>query len=236
MPIGPAIAAAAPVIGSLAGGLLQRNWALKDWHRINEYNHPKNQVKRLQEAGLPLASMFSGSGGSTSTDVRGSQIDPSLGTAEGLQAYNQNRMVRKQLQLMDENIGKAEAEKIIAQVGANKALEEDRFYQGPKYDDKGFLIEGNRRQDSLALSMREQEARTKTVEIIADLQRAKTEADIKHVLSTVRLGLQQWQYNKVMQYVDKWTVSQLLDGKGLTGLEAMLYNFFVKKGSLNPVR
>lgn len=30
----------------------QRNWALEDWHMQNEYNSPRAQMQRLQEAGL----------------------------------------------------------------------------------------------------------------------------------------------------------------------------------------
>lgn len=30
----------------------QRNWALEDWHRQNEYNSPRAQMQRLQEGGL----------------------------------------------------------------------------------------------------------------------------------------------------------------------------------------
>lgn len=229
MPVGDLIAAAIPSIGSLGAAAIQRRWAIKDWERVNNYNLPKNQVKRLRDAGLPLASMFSGSGGSTSSDVRGTEIDPSLGTARGIEHYAMLRMQRKQLRLMDEQIGKAEAEKVIAQVAANEALGKDIFYRGPKYDEKGFLIEGNRQQDSLALDMRQKEATTKTQEIMAKFAEAKSQAEVDHIIEQNKLMFQQHEYRKLMQLMDKWLVNKL-SNKGITAIEAMIYSFFIKKG------
>lgn len=43
----------------------QRQWALDDWNRVNEYNHPSQQMQRLKEAGLnPNLVYGSGSGAS----------------------------------------------------------------------------------------------------------------------------------------------------------------------------
>lgn len=43
----------------------QRQWALDDWNRVNEYNHPLQQMQRLKEAGLnPNLVYGSGSGAS----------------------------------------------------------------------------------------------------------------------------------------------------------------------------
>lgn len=227
MPFGADLAlSSVPVIGSLGAAAIQRNWALKDWHRVNEYNHPKNQIARNKEAGLPLAAMFS-QGGSTSSDVRATQVDPSLGTAKGLESFFTNRMTRKQLQLMDEQIGKAEADKVISQVAANKALDEQQFYRAPKTDEQGFLIQGNRREDSLNLTMREQEAKTKTAEIMAKFGEAKSQADIDHIAQTIKLGIQQHEWNEIKQYLDKW-IKNKLDNKGLNALEAIIYKFLLR--------
>lgn len=227
MPFGEDLALGViPSIGSLGAAAIQRNWALKDWNRVNEYNHPKNQVKRNTEAGLPLAAMFA-RGGSTSSDVRSTQVDPTLGTGKGLEAFMSNRLQRKQLQLMDENIGEAEANKVIAQVAANKAMDEEQYYREPLYDNTGNIRPGNRRTDSLALSMREQEAKTKTQEVIARLQEAKTQADIDHILQTIGLGQQQYMHNQIMQRIDHW-IQNRLNKNGIKPLEAMFYKFFLK--------
>lgn len=104
MPFGSDLALSTiPTLGSLGAAAIQRNWALKDWQRVNEYNHPKNQIARNKEAGLPLAAMFS-QGGSTSSDVRSTNVDPTLGTAKGLENFFTNRMQKKQLELLEDQI------------------------------------------------------------------------------------------------------------------------------------
>lgn len=212
-------------IASLGAGAIQRGWALKDWRRQNAYNHPKAQVRRLKEAGLPLASMFSGAGGSTSTDVRASEIDPSLGVGKGLEAHMMVSMRKKQLQLMDEEIGKAEAEKVVAQFEANKALNDQRYYLGSKYDEQGNLIEGNRRTDTLELSMREQDAKTRSAEVVADLQRAKTQSEIDHILQTIGLSKENQRGQKIINDINDILTGKVGDGKW-DMIQAMIYRFF----------
>lgn len=111
-----------PSIGSLGAAAIQRNWALKDWNRVNAYNTPKEQVKRLREAGLPLATMFGGQGGSTASPVDTTQVDPTLGTARGLEAHFTNRMQRKQLELMDQDLRVKTAEADIKEGERNWKL------------------------------------------------------------------------------------------------------------------
>lgn len=97
-----------PIGGAFGSAALQQSYALKNWERQNAYNHPKEQIKRLKEAGLPLASMFSGSGGSsTSQSIDTPNVDPNLGTAEGLQRGMQLAFQRKQMELLTQNIRSA---------------------------------------------------------------------------------------------------------------------------------
>lgn len=62
--------------------------SLTNWNRVNEYNHPAQQMKRVQQAGLSPALMYgksasSGNAGSISTpDVQAAQFrSPELGSA-----------------------------------------------------------------------------------------------------------------------------------------------------------
>lgn len=98
------LTSALPVVGSIGAAALQRHWALKDLQRQNIYNSPKEQIKRLKEAGLPLATMFGGQGGSTSEQPQNTNVDPSLGVAKGLDNFFTNRMQSKQLELLDAQI------------------------------------------------------------------------------------------------------------------------------------
>lgn len=248
MPFDPTFLGGPLTVGaSLGAAAIQRNWALKDWHRQNEYNLPINQVKRNRDAGLPLAAMFS-QGGSTSTDVRSSEVDPTLGVAQGIQQYQQNRLLRKQLQMLDEEIGIKEAEKVIAQVAANKAMDEDRYY----HQNKGKEIEpgliqvevGNRREDSLAMSMREQEAQTQTKEITASLQSIINETQkelaekgyltadfiskLKHTIHTNKLLNLQFKSAERMNEIDQQLFDQLKDAGKTTNIEALMHKIFYR--------
>lgn len=125
-PVDPVSAASlvVPTIGAIGSSLLQRKWALKDWHMQNEYNSPKAQVARLKEAGLPLATMFGGQGGSTSSDVQSTNVDPTMGSAKGLEAYMQNRMQKKQAELIDAQILKTNQDAQLSQAARDKAISE----------------------------------------------------------------------------------------------------------------
>lgn len=125
------IAPVLPVVGSLGAAAIQRNWALKDLAAQNKYNSPAEQIKRLKEAKLPLATMFGGQGGSTSEQPRGTDIDPSLGVGKGLDAYYMNRMQKKQMELLDQNIRKATYDADISQVERNWKVEEAPDFQLP---------------------------------------------------------------------------------------------------------
>lgn len=120
-PLAAIATAATPVIGGIGSAFLQRNWALKDWHRTNAYNHPKEQIKRLQEAGLPSAALFSGGVGSQSDQPQATNVDPTLGTAKGIENYMQTKMQQKQMELLDEQILKTRYEANLAGTNANKA-------------------------------------------------------------------------------------------------------------------
>lgn len=119
--LGGAALGAIPVIGSIGSAMLQQHYARKNWDRANAYNHPKEQIKRLREAGLPLASMFGGSGGSTTSAQETPNIDPSLGTARGIENYMQTGMMRKQIELLDSQIENTEAETNKTNIDANRS-------------------------------------------------------------------------------------------------------------------
>lgn len=110
MPIENVLAALAPVAGSFGSAALQQRYARRNWDAVNAYNHPKQQVARLKEAGLPLATMFGGQGGSTSSPINTPNVDPTLGVAEGLGKFMQVGQVKRQNKLMDAEIRIKEAE------------------------------------------------------------------------------------------------------------------------------
>lgn len=220
--LGGAALGAIPVIGSMGSAMLQQHYALKNWHRTNAYNHPREQVKRNKEAGLPLAAMFSGSGGSTSQAPSTPNIDPSLGTAQGLEKYFTNRMQKKQIELIDQQIREATAS---ADIKAGEAQWKKLGSPGTELIPGG--IQFSNQVVGLEAEQKAKVAQAKTAEVMADLARAKTQAEIDHVLQTIKLGMQQHEWNELKQYVDKW-IKNRLDNNGFTTLEGIFYKFFLQ--------
>lgn len=92
-----------PFVGDILGGMIERGQSKRDIERQNEYNHPKNQLARLREAGLPMAAMGGG-------NLAGSQSNLPLTSnygAKGSQAiaqYYSSQMAQKQLAILKEEI------------------------------------------------------------------------------------------------------------------------------------
>ena len=74
--------------GNIAGNLLsaglQNRWNRKAWERANKYNHPKQQIKRLKEAGISPSMFYSGGNLTAATVQQTPKVDSSLGVGEGL--------------------------------------------------------------------------------------------------------------------------------------------------------
>lgn len=106
------IGAAIPGIGAQAAAKQQRRWALEDLQAQNLYNSPKEQLRRLREAGLPAAAFFSGGVSSQSDQPRATDIDPTLGLAKGMDNFFLNRIQSMQLKGLaaDNRLKNAEAD------------------------------------------------------------------------------------------------------------------------------
>jgi len=210
MPFGEDLSLSAiPSIASLGAAAIQRKWALKDWNRVNEYNAPKAQIGRLKEAGLPLAAMLSGSAGASSTapDVRATNVDPTLGTVQGLQNYFTNRIQKKQIELLDQDLRIKTAEADIKESERDfniyQGLHEDLTPEDPRSQGGRFqhYFTSNHRQ-SMAYQIRTKKAQTESAEITARLQEAKTQTDIDHVLQTIRIGVQNERGQKIINDIN----------------------------------
>jgi hypothetical protein len=116
MPLPAGLIAAAPLIGaglSLGGGILQgvvqrrsndknidfqreqmmmqREWALQDWDKVNAYNHPTQQMQRYKEAGLNPHLIYGNVNNSPSSMVRTTTTEaPKIETQGYLQGISQS--------------------------------------------------------------------------------------------------------------------------------------------------
>lgn len=232
MPLPGLVAAGLPIAGAIGSAALQRGWALKDWHRMNAYNHPKEQVRRLREAGLPLASMFSGSGGSTSSAPQSSHVDPSLGSAQGLEKYFTNQMQRKQIQMIDEQIREQSAKADIVEGERDFKILGGKDVPIDPSDpaSEGGLFHTMRKSNqvqSMEYDQRQKAAQAQTAEIVADLQRAKTQAEIDNILQTIDIGVQNERGQKILNDINDILTSKIGDGKWDL-VQAMIYKLILK--------
>lgn len=101
---------AIPVVGSIFSSIINRRRAVEDARRAEQYNSAGAQVARLQAAGLSSSAMYAGADAGSASTPDMTEVDPTLGTAQGMEAYFQNRMQKQQLALMDEQIRNAAAE------------------------------------------------------------------------------------------------------------------------------
>lgn len=118
-----------PSIGAQAAAQQQRRWALQDLEAQNFYNSPAEQLRRLKEAGLPAAAFFSGGVSSQSDQPRTTNVDPTLGIAEGVQNFFQNRIQKAQIKAIEADARGKSADADIKEIDANiaKSVDPSRF-------------------------------------------------------------------------------------------------------------
>lgn len=99
----------------------QREWALQDWHSQNEYNSPRAQMQRLQEAGLNPNLVY-GNGttaGNTTTGVRQSPSSNWQGQAPDVSGITNSLFSGYDLKAKKAQIDLLETQKTVQ---ANEAL------------------------------------------------------------------------------------------------------------------
>lgn len=102
----------------------QREWALQDWDRANQYNHPAQQMQRLREAGLnPHLIYGSGSATNTASNVQATPSadwnprapDISSILTSPANAYMETRSFQAQQKLLD-----AQTLKVLSDVDTSR--------------------------------------------------------------------------------------------------------------------
>lgn len=223
---------AIPVVGGVAAAALQRSWALKDLAAQNRYNSPAESIKRHREAGLPLASMFSGGVGSQSEQPRTTNVDPTLGTAKGLETYFQNRLQKMQIQLLEEQVNKTRIEaSSIGQDANQKALVNK--WLSSKVDDPTLepinqfrLLDTDRNMKQLQEFYQRNENKLKDIEVRVqeDLERSGTltetpKKQLLQIINDIRLQGQRINVGKVMD-----TLIKQMEKGGMSTGEAFIHS------------
>jgi len=124
--LAPAIAASATFVENA----LQRRANRKEQERMNEYNSPKNQMARYQEAGLNPNLVYGQ--GTPGNQPSPTEVPFTGVTASALQAYNQTRMVSAQVSAQNAKTIKTQVDTEVAQtqkrlLEANPLLNNEGF-------------------------------------------------------------------------------------------------------------
>lgn len=241
MPIGEILASLAPIAGSFGSAAVQQKYARKNWDAVNAYNHPKEQIKRLKEAGLPLATMFGGMGGSTSLSIDTPNVDPNLGVAEGLQKGMMLSMQKKQMALMDQELRTKTAQADIAEAERDFQLsktidssegESIKDFE-PQFGDSN-LVQGVRRERGI------KENERLTTDIVKQLRQIDLDnapehirEQIDHIIMQNTLGDLQIKRDKnYSEMLDQITSDIMKGDQGFQGMvrfiKAWLYKFLLR--------
>lgn len=112
--IAPWLALALPGIIGAAGSIIGRAQSRGDIARQNAYNSPANQVKRLREAGLPMAALEGGQAGTQSAlpETSGEKIGESIGNYMTTSTQQlQLKLLQEEIRLKSTEADKNEAER-----------------------------------------------------------------------------------------------------------------------------
>lgn len=192
-----------------------RKYALEDWNRQNAYNHPKQQMQRLQEAGLNPNLVYGGGATTTAQPVRSTEmqvpnIDP---------------------QKIPETMGAYQSVK-------NQQLEYSRIQKAMELQDaQKKNIEANTLSTLAGTDLKNLDYTTKSImnQFLPDVQ----EANLEKTRATTKVMVSDNEMRKLMfpKQIDK-VLAEIANIKGRTGMiptqkAQMLQNIEAVKQRMN---
>lgn len=144
--LGGVLSSAIPVVGAGISAALERSWAKRDLAEQRAYNSPANQLRLLEEAGLPAAAYFSSGVSAQSDQPRATNVDPTLGTAEGVNNYFQNRLQRVQLEALSAEARSKKAQADIDEADRDWWLRGERSAAGDITNPRGTMLQSEQRK------------------------------------------------------------------------------------------
>lgn len=200
------LAAIATGAASLIGGAANRGGSRRAIREQNEYNSPANQLARIKEAGLPAAAYFGGSQ-SAGNQMNIPDTDTKIGESVkgGIDTYIQASMQKKQLELIQAQIDKTNADKDNVNVQTdiqtvNYDLLRDKAYNYDLASGDGLTGTAIGGSNQIANAIREQEIKKatnylvnnqgKAIDLEMDIKKAKTPLEIREVETRIKAMLQ----------------------------------------------
>lgn len=186
--------------------------ALEDWRRVNDYNHPSQQMQRLREAGLN-PNLIYGKGADVTAGMisapkaSGSNqpapfMSPNFVPA-AIDAYNNTRMVQAQVDNLDQNVKVQAQEEILKQAQVAKTLTDNAKGQ---FD----LEQAKQLQDSVVLRAQLENERIDTeIDVLLDRNAREELANSTNVTLTLNKILTEEEQRKKLQLENATTPYQV---------------------------
>jgi len=114
-----------------------REWALEDWHRQNEYNHPAQNMERLRQAGLNPNLVYGKGADMAATTIRQTEAKPTpeLSAPTDMQALHNSIMLNQQLKTNQSTIDLQNAQRAsIEEDARRKRIDNDLFEEANQKD------------------------------------------------------------------------------------------------------
>lgn len=227
-------AASLPSAANIFTLALQRRWAKKDLAAQNLYNSPKEQLKRLREAGLPAAAFFSGGVSSQSDQPRSTEVAPDLGTSQIFDKFTYNQIQKKQMKILDAEIMEKEANARLKDSESKWWL--SQFYNRYTGKSDKTALE-SRLQGEMNLLGYDVRARKVAADVAERFKGDITEQELMHSKVLNDILRQQFNDNQLMLSFKRDLARRLKQkNEGTTVLqvlEDLLGMWLMKSGSLN---
>lgn len=192
------------LIGSAAqlpATLLQRHWQLQDEARYNEYNSPKEQMKRFRDAGLNPNLIY----GQTSS-MQGAQAPRPESRTEGMSAYMNMELLRQQVRIARADASIRENDKEISDRETYIKMTglDSGYLEGEEVDEQGYPVEKIGSTLDYLSSMygenRRKDAETERFNYeMREVEKNKKSIEIRHVGETIKNLEQQYKNLKATE-------------------------------------
>lgn len=204
----------------------QRADALADWHMQNEYNSPRAQMQRFQEAGLNPALIYgqmSEAGGVRSSSSSGGQaeapqvdamskllagfnVKQAKAQTDNLEEVNKNLQVERDLKraqiaqiITSTNLTEVQKQKLLFDLGVETDLR-DTTIEGRRAAVDRLKVETQSIHSEIIRAWELQPHKVKGM-VLDNLQKqkqlAKTDQEIKEIEAKIKLFEQEWKINRM---------------------------------------
>ena len=151
-----------------------RAWALEDWNRQNEYNHPEQVMNRLRQAGLNPNLVYGKGADMASAVIKSSESKPTpaLQAPVDTKGLSNSIMQSQQLQLNQSQIDLQNAQRYVLEEEAVRKRMDNIQYSEANFPQSGNIYTYEKQMKSAELDLKQTEAEIKKKLIDNSVQQA----------------------------------------------------------------